>query len=47
VITGKGESSLKADPKYVSEVYDEMAKSFDEKLVDHLGYKVREKRRII
>jgi len=41
VITGKGESCLKADPKYVSEVYDEMAKTFDEKLVGHLGYKVK------
>lgn len=41
VLTGEGPSARAAAPEYVREVFDSMADSFETKLVEHLGYKVR------
>lgn len=41
-LTGEGPSALVgAAPEYVREVFDAMAEEFEEKLVEHLGYRVR------
>jgi predicted TPR repeat methyltransferase len=40
VLTGEGESTLRAEASYVAEVFDGLAATFEEKLVEHLGYRV-------
>ena len=40
VLTGEGPSALSAAPDYVREVFDELADTFEEKLVSHLSYRV-------
>ncbi len=40
VLTGEGPSATSAAPEYVSQVFDELADSFEEKLVEHLQYRV-------
>lgn len=42
VLTGEGPSARAAAPEYVREVFDAMAEDFEAKLVEHLGYKVRD-----
>ena len=37
-LTGSGEGAAKGDPSYAKKIYDEMAESFEQKLVDKLGY---------
>ncbi|KAM3576942.1 hypothetical protein VYU27_001085 [Nannochloropsis oceanica] len=40
VLTGEGPSTLAAAPDYVRDVFDELADTFEEKLVSHLSYRV-------
>lgn len=40
VLTGEGPSTLAAAPDYVQDVFDELADTFEEKLVSHLCYRV-------
>jgi lipoprotein NlpI len=40
VLTGEGGSARTAEPAYVAQVFDELADTFEAKLVDHLQYKV-------
>lgn len=39
-LTGEGASAECAAAEYVAEVFDELAPTFEQKLVGHLGYKV-------
>lgn len=40
MLTGEGPSAISAAPEYVSQVFDELAASFEVKLVEHLQYRV-------
>ena len=40
VLTGQGESAMRAEASYVAEVFDGLADTFEQKLVEHLGYRV-------
>lgn len=40
VLTGEGASAISAGPNYVKEVFDDLAECFEEKLVQHLQYRV-------
>lgn len=40
VLTGEGPSATTASLTYVKEVFDDMADTFEEKLVEHLQYRV-------
>jgi len=39
-LTGEGESAVSASPDYVREVFDNLAPTFEDKLVNHLNYRV-------
>ena len=39
-LTGPGAAARTAAPAYVRDVFDELADSFEEKLVSHLAYRV-------
>lgn len=39
-LTGEGDSAVTAAPAYVREVFDHLADTFEDKLVNHLNYRV-------